>query len=308
MWTCPTSPTRSAPPIDTRIDVPLYCCSGKCTHISDVEGCGPCRTIMAGTHYTHGYGDTVLANHRGRTAHNSAGYLLPYLNKQQHLLDIGSGAGTITVGFVELVQHVTALEVSDEALDVTRKEAQRQNVSMDFAVGDIHRLPFPDNTFDVVHVHQVLQHVGERVEAMKEMRRVVKPGGIVACRESVYSAFTGYPSSQGLESWKKLYIDTVRSNGGEPDAGAMLLDWALQAGFTDITPGIYTWCFATPETRQHWGGLWEKRILHSALADQARSQGTTDEELERISRAWATWKETPCGWYMVPHSHILARK
>lgn len=266
------------------------------------------RTTMSGTKYTHGYGEAVLSNHRGRTAYNSADYLLPFLNKDLHLLDIGSGAGTITCDFAGLVGRVTALEVSEEALAVTRTEAERRGVHMSYCVGDIHALPFADNTFDVVHVHQVLQHVSDRAAAMKEMRRVVKPQGIVACRESVYSAFTAYPNDKGLDDWKTLYMDIVRSNGGEPDSGAMLLDWALQAGFTDVTPGIYTWCFATPETRQHWGGMWEKRILNSNIADQARSRGVSENELKGISMAWRKWKDTPCGWYMVPHSHIIARK
>lgn len=258
--------------------------------------------------YTHGYSKELLANHIGRTVQNSANYLIPYLNKNQSLLDVGSGAGTITRGFVDLVGRVTALEVNEEAIQVTRTEAERASVQLDYAVGDIHALPFDDNTFDVVHVHQVLQHVGARPEAMKELRQVTKPGGIVACRESVYSAFTGYPDSDGLRAWKRLYMDTVRANGGEPDAGAMLLQWAQQAEFSDIISGVYTWCFATQPDRNHWGGMWAERILHSNIADQARTRGILEQELEDISKAWKQWKDTPYGWYMVPHSYILARK
>ncbi|WFD45021.1 hypothetical protein MPSI1_003697 [Malassezia psittaci] len=264
--------------------------------------------MHSSSRYTHGYNENVLTNHRGRTAENSANQLLPYLNSEQQLLDIGSGAGTITCGLAKYVNRVTALEVNEQAIDLTRKEADRQSVSLDYVVGDIHSLPFDDNTFDVVHAHQVLQHIDNQATAMKEMRRVTKPGGIVACRESIYSAFTWYPPNHGLDKWKALYMDVVRSNGGEPDAGARLLEWAQQAGFTDNQCGVYTWCFATPQERDHWGGMWEKRIVMSDIADSARSRGVSEEELRSISAAWAEWKDTPCGWYMVPHAHIIAQK
>ena len=64
---------------------------------------------MAQAQYTHGYNSSVLASHQWRTAKNSAEYLLPHLNTSQHLLDVGSGAGTITCDFVHLVERVTAL-------------------------------------------------------------------------------------------------------------------------------------------------------------------------------------------------------
>lgn len=53
-----------------------------------------------------------------------------------------------------------------------------------FDVGEIHSLPFEDGAFDVVHTHQVLQHISDPVKALREMRRVTETGGLVACRES----------------------------------------------------------------------------------------------------------------------------
>jgi ubiquinone/menaquinone biosynthesis C-methylase UbiE len=48
--------------------------------------------------------------------------------------------------------------------------------------GDVHDLPFPSGSFDVVHAHQVLQHVADPVAALREMVRVCRPGGVVAVR------------------------------------------------------------------------------------------------------------------------------
>lgn len=265
-------------------------------------------SIMSPGNYMHGYSKSVLASHQWRTVQNSAGYLLPFLNKTQHLLDLGSGAGTITCDFTELVGRVTALELNDKALDITREEAKRRNVELEYAIGDAHALPFEDNTFDVVHTHKVLQHLEDPAQALKEMRRVVKPGGIVGSCDSDYAVFTWFPDNPMLEEWRKLYIDIARSDGGEPNAGRMLLDWALRAGFTDITPGATAWCFATPETRDYWGGMWAKRILNSSIADQARERGVSQQALQDISDGWTRWKDSKNGWFMVPQGTIVARK
>ena len=110
------------------------------------------------------------------------------------------------------------------------------------------RTPFRRRTasFDVVHAHQVLQHVVDPVGMLREMRRVCRPGGVVAARDGDYAAFTWFPRLPELDEWQALYQRVARSNGGEPDAGRRLLSWALAAGFTDVTPTAATWLFATP--------------------------------------------------------------
>src|SRR4051812_18442352 len=137
--------------------------------------------------YTHGHHESVLRSHRWRTAENSAAYLLPHLAPGRSLLDVGSGPGTITVDLARRVApgRVTAVEVTAEALELTRAEAAAQGLdTIDYAVADVHDLDRGDDSFDVVHAHQVLQHVADPVRALEEMRRVCRPGGVVAARDS----------------------------------------------------------------------------------------------------------------------------
>src|SRR4030095_10207212 len=56
-------------------------------------------------------------------------------------------------------------------------------------------------SLDVVHAHQLLQHISDPVAALKEMRRVVRPGGIVAARDSDYATFTWHPHDDRLTRW-----------------------------------------------------------------------------------------------------------
>ncbi|MDG3017231.1 methyltransferase domain-containing protein [Speluncibacter jeojiensis] len=261
--------------------------------------------------YTHGHHESVLRSHRQRTAENSAGYLLPHLGAGVSVLDVGCGPGTITSDLAALVTpgRVTAVEVTDTALELARTEAaERGSTNIDFVVADVHALGFPDDTFDVVHAHQVLQHVADPVHALQEMRRVCKPGGFVAARDSDYTGFVWFPQFPALDRWMELYQRAARANGGEPDAGRRMLSWAREAGFTDIVPSADVWCFATPDERAWWGGMWADRILQSALTDQLLDAGWADRaELEAIAAAWRAWATAEDGWLAIPHGQLLCR-
>ncbi len=259
--------------------------------------------------YTHGHAEAVLRSHRWRTAANSAAYLLPHLDDGQRLLDVGSGPGTITADLARRVGAVVALEVSEEAAGLTRAELERQGVvDARVVVGDVHALDLPDDSFDVVHAHQVLQHVADPVGALREMIRVTRPGGVVAVRDSDYGHFSWHPASPGLDRWLELYDAAARANGGEPHAGRMLLAWAHAAGASDVVASSSTWCFADPEDRAWWGGLWADRITGTALARQLTDEGrATEDDLAEVAEAWRAWAADPDGWFSVLHGEVLIR-
>lgn len=198
--------------------------------------------------------------------------------------------GTITVDLAARVVpgSVTGVEPTDDALSLARAEAQLHRLSnISFTTSDVHKLDFPDDAFDVVHAHQVLQHVADPVRALQEMRRVCTPGGIVAARDADYSGFIWFPKLPALDRWLDLYERAARANGGEPDAGRRLLSWARAAGFDDVTPTASVWCFATASAREWWGLVWADRILQSDLAHQLVDSGlATAAQLEEISTAW----------------------
>jgi len=260
------------------------------------------------TTYTHGHHESVLRSHRWRTAENSAAYLTPSLAAGIDLLDVGCGPGTITIDLAALVTpgRTVGLDNAPAAVDAAR--SLHANVAVDFEVGDVMNLPFPDASFDVVHAHQVLQHLSDPVGALREMARVCKPGGAVAARDSDYEAMTWYPAEPGLETWLDLYRTVARANGGEPDAGRRLVDWARRAGLSDVEPSASVWCFARPHDRAWWGDLWADRVTKSALADRAVELGlASPAELARIADGWRRWAAAPAGWFAVLHGEILCR-
>jgi SAM-dependent methyltransferase len=226
------------------------------------------------------------------------------------LLDVGSGPGTITADLAERVAPgtVTAMEATTEALAVTRAEVERRQLPVQLIVGDVHAMDLPADSYDVVHAHQVLQHVADPVTAVREMMRVTRPGGAVAVRDADYSGFTWFPELPGLDRWRELYQAAARRNGGEPDAGRRLLGWARAAGATDITASSSTWCYADPASRQAWGGMWADRIAGSAITEQLLSSGLADQsDIAAIADTWREWAARPDGWISLLHGELLIR-
>ncbi len=259
--------------------------------------------------YTHGHHDSVLRSHRWRTAENSAAYLLPRLAPDARVLDVGCGPGTITNGLADRVPQgrVTGVDAAPGIVEQARAAAG-QRANLDFAVADVYSLDYPDDSFDVVHAHQVLQHLGDPVAALREMARVTRPGGLVAARDGDYGGMFWYPRPAILDEWRLLYDRVARGNGGEPDGGRHLHVWARQAGLTDLVKSSSNWTYASDTERAWWGDLWAERVVASAFAASAVAGGhATPADLERIADGWRAWAADSDGWFVIPNGEILAR-
>jgi ubiquinone/menaquinone biosynthesis C-methylase UbiE len=259
--------------------------------------------------YLHGHHDSVLRSHRWRTAENSAGFLLARLEPGARVLDVGCGPGTITIGLAARVPdgEVVGIDLAGDVLADARHEAEsasQRNVR--FEAGDVYHLGYDDASFDVVHAHQVLQHLADPAAALREMRRVTRPGGLVAARDGDYGGMLWYPDDPELAEWRALYQRVARASGGEPDAGRRMLAWAHAAGFTDVTASASTWCYASPQDRDWWGRSWAERVTQSSFAERALEHGlATRSDLERLGAAWLRFAAADDGWFMIPSGEIL---
>lgn len=258
--------------------------------------------------YVHGHHATVLASHARRTAANSCGYLLPHLGPGTTLLDVGFGPGTITADLAEIVApgQLVGVERAETALAAAQQVVDERRLgNVELRVADAYALPFADDSFDVVHCHQVLQHVADPAAVLREMARVAKR--VVAAREADYAAMHWWPENAGMEAWLEAYRSTARAGGGEPDAGRRLRTWALAAGLDPArsTVTTTTWTYADAESTDWWGNSQADRVQHSEFRQRLLEHGLGDAEIEAMAAGWREWAAQPDASFTMVHGELL---
>jgi SAM-dependent methyltransferase len=188
--------------------------------------------------YAPGWGADAVAMMSSRTAHRRAGFLLPFLKNGMRVLDVGCGPGTITLGLAEAVApdgDVVGVDTDASQLELARATSVG-NVS--FQVGSAYALPFADQSFDAVLAHALLEHLAQPKEALAEIRRVLRPGGLVGVCSSDWSGAVVEPRSADVELALSCHFELRRHAGGDPFAGARLPSLIEEAGFVGITTTV----------------------------------------------------------------------
>lgn len=258
--------------------------------------------------YVHGHHASVLVGHSWRTVDNSARYLVPHIQADAHILDVGCGPGTLTADLAESCPRGTVVGI-DSSVEVIQLAQQTfpQASNLSFEVRDASSLRFPDATFDITHAHQVLQHVLDPILLLQEMARVTRLDGIIAVRDSDYSAFTWAPEHESLSRWLEIYQIIARCCGGEPDAGQHLTSWVDLAGLHVISESTSQWVFETPEDVTWWGAMWAERVVQSNFATNAIKFGVaTIAELEDLRNGWLDWSSRENAQFIVHHGEVIA--
>jgi SAM-dependent methyltransferase len=93
------------------------------------------------------------------------------------VLEIGCGMGTDGAQFAKAGADYTGIDLTDAAVELARKRFQVSGLKGEFRVADAERLDFPDESFDLVYSHGVLHHTPDIEAAVREIHRVLKPGG-----------------------------------------------------------------------------------------------------------------------------------
>jgi ubiquinone/menaquinone biosynthesis C-methylase UbiE len=121
--------------------------------------------------------------------------------QQPHILDVGAGTGNISVKLIQRNCWVTALDVSLASLEVL-KEKIGPDHRLETVLLDGQQLPFPDSVFDVVTCYSVLHHIPDYLGALREMIRLLRPGGLIYIDHEANPA--AWESDTNLAAYKKL--------------------------------------------------------------------------------------------------------
>ncbi|MFN8126724.1 MAG: class I SAM-dependent methyltransferase [Candidatus Nanopelagicales bacterium] len=166
------------------------------------------------------YDDRCIGLVRDRFEHVAGHTDQPYRSS----LEIGAGTGFFTLNLLlaRVIENATVTDLSPGMVEVALRNAASLDLSLEGAVSDAEDLPFEDNSFDLVCGHAVLHHIPDLDTALREVLRVLKPGGRFV--------FAGEPTAEGdviarkLSQWtwaastRALRLPGLRDRYGRPDA------------------------------------------------------------------------------------------
>jgi ubiquinone/menaquinone biosynthesis C-methylase UbiE len=250
--------------------------------------------------YSAGYDPLVLQGLARRSAARDAAFFVPHLKPDMHVLDCGCGPGGITVTLAALVPQgrVVGIDIEDGQLDMGRREAQQRGIgNVEFHHASLYALPFEDGTFDAVLAHAVLYHLAEPMKALRELWRILKPGGMIGLRDADFDGDVYYPAHEDVDRFWKLTKRVIEHNGGDPLFGRKQRRLLREAGFQNIAASASCDAFGTSEFTfgfsRYFGGVFLNQ--HRALI--LKEQWATESELAEMQHALIAWGNHPDAFY-----------
>lgn len=255
------------------------------------------EATSVGGEYTMGYSPEFLQLLDRRNAQANAGYLLPHLGAGFRVLDFGCGPGTITIGLAQAVHPGEVHGIDMEASQIELARAAAADGGHDnatFHMGNVYELPFEDASFDVAHCHAVLMHVPDTERALREVRRVLKPGGMIASREMIGSCSFNAPMGETTaEAWS-TFLRMLVANGGHPEMGKELKSHLLRAGFSDIrASGSFDYFSSAADVEFLHAFIIEWFFAPNVVAAATRYGLATREQFDRWRIEIDQWKDEP---------------
>lgn len=262
--------------------------------------------------YTMGFSEEMHEALRRYTAQSSAAYLLSSLRPGQRILDVGCGPGTISSGLAKAVApgELHGVDMQESEVELAKAVAAahgRDNAT--FHVGDAADLPFEDGFFDVAHCHNVLMHIPDTHAVLTEVKRVLKPGGIMGCREMISASSYTYPDFGVIRKAWDMFEDLLGADDGHPQMGRELKTRFVEAGFTNILVTSSFDIYSAPADTAFIYGFANQWFLGPEITEAAIKYGaSTPELIEAIRVAYDKWKDDPGAICGIAFGEVVAGK
>ena len=262
--------------------------------------------------YTMGFSEEFLTSLRRFTAASSAAYLLPYLRPGLRVLDFGCGPGTISVGLANAVApgELHGVDMEESQIELARSVAAAGGQgNAFFRVADVTRLPFDDDFFEVAHGHNILMHVPDTAAVLAEVRRVLKPGGIIACREPMFRSSFTHPEFGVIGKAWRMMEDLLAADDAHPQMGVELKGRLTEAGFANVQVTASFNMYSSPDDLAYVHGMAAKWLLSPEISDAAIKYGAATQKLcDDIRAAYDKWVEHPGAFAAIAYGEAVANK
>lgn len=231
-----------------------------------------------------------------RSASVYADFLLPHLAPEADLLDVGCGPGTISLGLAHHVRSLLGVDPEDE-FDDARAYAEALGIdNVEFRVGDVYALDLPDDRFDACLAHSVLETLGRPVDALREILRVLKPGGVVGVASVEYGGLIlAGPDEPLLRRFYAIRERIWQLDGvADPFRGRAVRGLVTGAGFERVAAITSYISYGTPESVHSFGSGRAADCRDEWYVEAAqRHHLASTSDLDAMERAWNAWSEAP---------------
>jgi SAM-dependent methyltransferase len=188
-------------------------------------------------HYTPGH-TLESADFMARRSLNSHGaFILPLLTETSSVIDCGAGPGTITCDIAERTRRGSVVGIDADESEVrsaTKLAVLRRLDNVRFRQASVYDLSNVAGEFDVAFAHGLLEHLAEPDRAVSEIRRALRPGGILGVCSPDWGGFIVAPNTDAVVTAMETYMAIQVRNGGDPMMGRKLGQLLERAGFRDI--------------------------------------------------------------------------
>jgi SAM-dependent methyltransferase len=172
---------------------------------------------------------------RQAALYGGAEFLEPFLaDRPGDVLDVGCGTGHFTRHVAARLPDSRVIGVDMEAGRLAFARASTAEPNVEFEQGDLSRLPFEDDRFDLVFCRFVLVHVADPTHGLREMARVARPGGRVVAYDMVHDGIWFSPEKPAFSRLLRAALDVMRERGMEPSQGLHLASGMIRAGLADV--------------------------------------------------------------------------
>ncbi len=187
--------------------------------------------------YTPGHSQNAADFMAKRTLESHGSFFMPYLEAGVSVLDCGCGPGSITLGIAAraVPGEVVGVDSGKSQIDRAVAQAAHEGVrNVRFITANSYSLPFPEAKFDRVFSHALLEHLADPVRALRELYRVLKPGGVIGVCSPDWDGFMLSPPSSELSRAVDAYIALQSKNGGDVGVGRKLGVHLETSGFGEV--------------------------------------------------------------------------